>query len=103
MEPTVITDARLSKSEDISRREIRYLWTMAFRTACFGVIFLVPGWWKLVVAAGAAILPPIAVVLGNASDNRSMPMARPEEPEQAPMLTTGNEVIRGEFEEVERG
>lgn len=77
VEPTVITDARLSKSEDISRREVRYLITMLFRTACFGVIFLVPGWWKLFVVAGAAILPPIAVVLGNAQDNRSLPMARP--------------------------
>ncbi len=103
-EPAVITDARLSRSEDISRREIRYLVTMAFRTACFGIIFLVPGWWKMVVIAGAAILPPIAVVLGNAQDNRSLPMARPEEPQQImPQLTTGQEVISGEFTEVDRG
>lgn len=99
-EPVAITDARLSKSEDVGRREHRYLMTMVFRTACFVGLFFVPfGWWQLGLLAGAAFVPPLAVVLANAADNRSMPMATPyQEFHDVPALPASH-IIPGEFEE----
>lgn len=99
-EPVVITDARLSTSEDVRRREGRYLLTMLFRTVCFiGLFFLPLGWWQLGLLAGAAFLPPLAVVLANAADNRSMPMATPYEEYHPQVALPPGNVIPGEVEQ----
>ncbi len=71
-EPTVITHAALSHSEDMSRRQRRYLLTMLIRTACFLGLVLTPGPWRWSFLVGAAILPTIAVVLANAADRRAV-------------------------------
>jgi hypothetical protein len=48
---------------------------MSVRTACFILVFVVPGWWKLVFGLGAVILPYVAVVLANVgSKGASQPL-----------------------------
>lgn len=97
-ESMVITDARLSQSEDIEMRQRRYAYTMLIRTVCFVAMFFVPGLWRWVCLAGASVLPAIAVILANARDNRTHPQdlnPLPEEPEvTVPMLAPGP-VIKG--------
>lgn len=66
---TLITSARNSRTLDLEERQRRYLITMGLRTACFLAFLVVPGWWKLVALAGAALLPAIAVLLANGEDH----------------------------------
>jgi hypothetical protein len=71
----------------------RYAITMAFRTACFVSMVFVQGWLRWALLAGAVLLPYIAVVLANQSDQRSKG-ARVEQgaPLDAPQLTVGDDV-----------
>ncbi len=64
--PTRITSARVSRTEAVRRREVRYLLSMGVRTACFVAAIVVhgPARWVLVIAA--FILPYVAVVIANA-------------------------------------
>lgn len=98
-EQVVITDARLSASEDLERRQRRYLWTMLIRVICFVAMFFLPGWWKVVALAGAVFLPAAAVLLANDQDRRAPAPPRPEVPTvDLPALPSGD-VIRGEVDE----
>ncbi|HET7725233.1 MAG TPA: DUF3099 domain-containing protein [Propionibacteriaceae bacterium] len=94
----VITDARLSTSDDLERRQRRYLWTMLVRIICFGLMLVVPGWWKAVALLGAVFLPAAAVLLANNTDHRA-PAVRPlgDVPER-PALRSAD-VIPGEVDE----
>lgn len=56
------------RSEDISWRTRRYLINMSIRLACLGLMLVVPGGWKLVMLAGAVLIPLIAVLLANDPD-----------------------------------
>ena len=96
----VITHAAPSHSDDMARRQKRYLITMLIRTACFVGLWLTPGVWRWTFLAGAAILPTIAVVLGNAADRRSV-VVDDTEPEPAADLPqrpalTDTSVVPGE-------
>jgi hypothetical protein len=62
-----ITSLPLSPDEDRRQRMVRYSVAMGVRMLCFILIFLVPGWWKLVFAFGAILLPYFAVVIANVS------------------------------------
>lgn len=44
---------------------IKYSIAMGIRLACIGACFLVTGWWLLVPALGAVLLPYFAVVVAN--------------------------------------
>ena len=55
--PTVITDARMGTSEEMSSRIRRYTITMAFRTACFISMIFVQGLFRWVLFACAVVLP----------------------------------------------
>jgi len=46
-------------------RMLKYSLAMGIRLVCIGACFLVSGWWLLVPALGAILLPYIAVVLAN--------------------------------------
>lgn len=96
---TLITSAPRHRSLDVEERQRRYLVTMGLRTLCFLAFLVVPGWWKLVALAGAALLPAVAVLLANNIDRRPPPPLPPvPEPSTAQAITTG-EVLRGSFEE----
>lgn len=66
--PVTITTARTGRSQDIHRREVRYLISMGIRTVCFvlAVVIHNPVRWALVAAA--FILPYVAVVIANAAN-----------------------------------
>jgi hypothetical protein len=63
-----ITDAASAHSEDMRQRMIKYALAMGIRLVCLILIFVVDGWFKLVMVAGAVFLPWIAVVIANGSD-----------------------------------
>lgn len=63
------TALHLSPAEDRKKRMRAYSTAMSIRTACFVLVFFVPGWWKLVFGIGAVVLPYIAVVLANAGSS----------------------------------
>lgn len=59
---TALPDSPL---EDRRKRMRRYSIAMSIRMACLVLVFVVPGWWKLVFGVGAIVLPYVAVVLAN--------------------------------------
>jgi Protein of unknown function (DUF3099) len=71
-EPEVyrITSAAGSHSADMQRRAVRYLLSMGIRTLCVLLVILVPGPLRWVFAAGAIVLPYVAVVAANAAGER---------------------------------
>jgi hypothetical protein len=54
-----------SPVDDRKSRMRKYSMAMSIRTACFILVFVVPGYWKLVFGLGAVVLPYVAVVLAN--------------------------------------
>jgi hypothetical protein len=54
---------------------IKYTVAMGIRLVCIGACFLVSGWWLLVPALGAIILPYFAVVLANSATKESQKSA----------------------------
>jgi hypothetical protein len=70
-----ITSAAAARSEDIARRQKKYLISMSLRSVCFvGAIaaaLLHIGWLWPILIAGALILPYVAVVMANASTMRT--------------------------------
>ncbi len=66
-----ITSARRALSEDLHDRNIRYLVSMAIRTACLFLAVLTSDPWRWVFVAGAVILPYVAVIVANAGRERA--------------------------------
>jgi hypothetical protein len=100
---TVITDARPGASEELWRRQKRYMITMAFRTACFISMVFVSGWLRWVLFACALFLPYVAVVFANQADRKGIAAERvePGEPGAMPQLTVGKERIAPGEQDVE--
>ena len=101
----MITDARGAASDELAGRMRRYTITMAFRLACFISMIFVSGWVRWVLLGAAVLLPYIAVVLANQSDQRSKSgTVERGAPVDAPQITTGTapaldgEVIEGTVE-----
>ena len=71
-----VTDAPVSLSEDIGRREKRYLIQMGIRTVCLILAVGVPVPWpyRLIFIAGAIFLPYIAVIGANERGVHAPPM-----------------------------
>jgi hypothetical protein len=65
-----ITSLPRSPQDDRRSRMIQYTVAMSIRTVCIVLCLVVPGWWRLLPAIGAIVLPYIAVVLANASISR---------------------------------
>jgi hypothetical protein len=84
-EPTVITTAGRSGSEDRRLRQRRYAITQAVRVSCFvlAVALPVPLGVRLALVVGAFVLPWIGVVSANggpAVDKRPRPTALVDRP-----------------------
>jgi hypothetical protein len=65
-----ITSLPRSPQDDRRSRMIQYSVAMTIRTVCLLLCLVVPGWWRLLPAVGAIVLPYIAVVLANATISR---------------------------------
>ena len=90
----VVTQVAPGRTEDLDRRRRNYAIAMAVRTLSFVAIFFVPGVWKMVPLAAAAVLPFFAVMFANAVDHKR-PAPISDEPD--PLLALGGgEVIKGE-------
>ncbi|MBS6260175.1 DUF3099 domain-containing protein [Cutibacterium avidum] len=92
-----ITSAKRSASQDLEMRQRRYLWSMLVRTLCFIGLVITPSPWRWTFLLGAAVIPAIAVVLGNAADRRTtdtLPSQHAEETrgELNPAVTIHGEV-----------
>ena len=60
-----ITSLPVSPADDRHKRMIQYTIAMTIRVICVLLLFVVQGWWLIVVAIGAIVLPYVAVVLAN--------------------------------------
>lgn len=94
----LITSAGRSQTLELEERQKRYLITMGIRTGCFLAFLVVPGWWKVVALAGAALLPAVAVLLANNSDHHAPHVLQSAEQETRPALTQSM-VVRSDIEE----
>ena len=102
-----ITDAAGAHSEDMRKRMIKYALAMGIRMVCLILIFVVDGWFKILMVAGAVFLPWIAVVIANGNDKAeahsdllldSAPLAEIESPPQPSAADrAGDEVLQGEL------
>lgn len=61
-----VTSAGVNPAEDRAHRMRMYFIAMVLRVLCVVSLFWVRGWWILLVAAGAVLLPWFAVMVGNA-------------------------------------
>ena len=83
----VITTAPTSHADDIGRRRRTYVISMLIRLACFGLLFVVPrGWPMVLVAVGAVVIPYVAVIGANSGGEliKQTPMTAYVGPELAP-------------------
>lgn len=99
-EPSLITSARFGTSLSTDQRAKRYVITMLFRVVCFIAAVVAPIPWNVVLLIVAALLPGIAVLLGNARDNRPEAPVTFDEEDAAPRLAiTAGEVVKGDVEQ----
>jgi len=83
-----ITSIPLSPEAERRSRMIKYTVAMGIRIVCIVLMLFVQGWWLVLCAIGAIVLPYFAVVAANVhSDPRVTPVLRPG----------GVEVFRGDF------
>ena len=87
--PVSITSARPSRSEDMHKRQMRYLLSMGIRTVCFVLAIVTTGPLRWVLVAAAVFLPYVAVVLANATDRRTLHRPGGVRHEERPALTAG--------------
>lgn len=89
--------------DDEHRRSSRYLVMMGIRIACFILMVVITpyGWYTWVFAAGAIVIPYIAVVLANVGSDVSRTAAAvnperalPSTPSPRPAPAEGSPVIR---------
>ena len=85
--PVSITSARTSRSDDIRRREVKYLISMGIRTLCFVLAVVLTGPMRWVMVAGAFALPYFAVVIANAADGRGFDGPASFDDEHLPQIT----------------
>ncbi|MFT4233354.1 MAG: DUF3099 domain-containing protein [Leucobacter sp.] len=61
-----VTSAGVNPAEDRAHRMRMYFIAMSLRVVCVASLFWLHGWWVLIAAAGAVLLPWFAVMVGNA-------------------------------------
>ncbi len=67
----VVTSLPRSPTDDRNSRMANYYLAMFIRMVCIVLCIIVPGWWVLIPAFGAVVLPYIAVVLANVGNGRT--------------------------------
>jgi hypothetical protein len=55
----------MSPDEERRERMIKYAAAMGVRLVCIAACFVVTGWWMLIPAIGAVVLPYFAVIAAN--------------------------------------
>ncbi|HEY8912985.1 DUF3099 domain-containing protein [Lacisediminihabitans sp.] len=80
-----ITSLPRSPQDDRRSRMVQYSVAMGIRTVCIIACLFTPGWWLLLPAIGAIVLPYIAVVLANAKGATSSVVLRPGSIERLPV------------------
>ncbi|MCU1513730.1 MAG: hypothetical protein JWO10_820 [Microbacteriaceae bacterium] len=66
-----ITSIPRSPQDDRRSRVIQYSVAMGIRMICIVLCLFVRGWWLILPAIGAVVLPYIAVVLANAGSAKN--------------------------------
>ena len=62
---SAITSLPTSPDEERKARMVKYAAAMAVRMVCIAACFFTPGWWLLIPALGAILLPYFAVIAAN--------------------------------------
>jgi hypothetical protein len=77
--PHTVTSLQNAPERERRVRMIKYTAAMGIRLACIGACFLVSGWWLLIPALGAIVLPYVAVVVANSAtkDGQQVTPLRP--------------------------
>jgi hypothetical protein len=88
--PVNITSARSGRSDDIRRRQARYLVSMAIRTVCFVLAVVLSGPLRWVMVGGAFVLPYFAVVVANAADGRESVGPASFDDQHLPQITSAS-------------
>lgn len=60
-----ITSLPVAPEVERKSRMIKYSIAMGVRIVCIGLCFVTPGWWLLLPATGAVLLPYFAVLVAN--------------------------------------
>ena len=91
-QPQSVTDLPESPEDEHRRRVFQYVLAMSIRVVCVVACVWVRGWWLLIPAAGAIVLPYIAVVLANVGHRRRAAVLRPGN-EALPLSSSGGPVL----------
>ena len=91
-----VTSIPQSPEDERRSRMIKYLITMSIRIVCLVLMLFVQGWWLVVCAAGAILLPYFAVVLGSVGNSWTSHAERPTAIEvyRRPVPAAGDEEPR---------
>ena len=76
-QPQSVTDLPESPEDEHRRRVFQYVLAMSIRVVCVLACVWVRGWWLLIPAVGAVVLPYVAVVLANVGSRRRATVLRP--------------------------
>lgn len=102
---SAITALPRSPQDDRRSRMTKYLIAMGIRVVCIILCFFVQGWWLLVPALGAIVLPYLAVIFANVGSEpggnvlrpgalvpvRQQPIVPDEDPRSDARDTTGSD------------
>ncbi|WP_051297716.1 DUF3099 domain-containing protein [Brevibacterium album] len=101
--PTSVTQAQESAEKDYRERVRRYTISMIIRVICLLLAFVVTGWLRWVMIAGAVVLPYVAVLIANAANERFMTyeMAEYRPPAPAELDAAAQEPAAEEPETIE--
>lgn len=77
MKHQAITSLPAAPSVDRRHRTLEYTVMMSIRVVCLISLIWVRGWWLIIPAAGAILLPYFAVVVANATRSH---VSQPERP-----------------------
>src|SRR4051812_1755089 len=88
--PVSITTARSGRTDDIKRRQVKYLVSMGIRTVCFVLAVVLSGPFRWVMVGAAFVLPYIAVVIANVADGREGDEPLAFEDEDRPQITASS-------------